>query len=154
MRPHEFTKTCFPPTNMPARFYRTFTNVLRDQPDEASPSCDSPKCRSSFNLITRRHHCRHCGHVFCANHTSYAIPLNQEAKFHPNGIPSRACDTCHRQYQRWDTARSIRSRRRESDDAESAPSHQNHCRKISGVCRQPPEQVANSVPKDWAWSTF
>src|SRR5436853_2879696 len=77
----------------------SYTNIYILQPDEASSSCDSPKCRSSFNLFVRKHHCRHCGHIFCAEHIAYTIPLDQNAKFHPEGMQSRACDSCYKQYR-------------------------------------------------------
>ena len=136
------------------------------QPDEASPNCDSPQCRSSFSLFIRKHHCRHCGHIFCSSHVPFTIPLDQGAKFHPDGIASRACEVCHRQFQRWDTARSIRRQdsqnsRDDNSNNESGPptplaGPTGHRRMISGGLRtgKPVEQVANSVPKDWAWSTF
>ncbi|KAI1609654.1 hypothetical protein EDD37DRAFT_205735 [Exophiala viscosa] len=135
------------------------------KPDEASSICDSPECRSTFNLFVRKHHCRHCGHIFCSSHSPYTIPLDQYAKFHPDGVLSRACETCHRQYQRWDTARSIRRKNSQNskDDGsnESGPptplaGPTGHRRMISGGIRgaQPAEQAANSVPKDWHWSTF
>jgi len=134
------------------------------KPDDASPSCDSPHCTSNFNLFVRKHHCRHCGHIFCSSHTTRLIPLDQQAKFHPDGIPSRACETCYRQYQRWDTARSLRRKNsqnsKDSNNDDSAPptplaGQSSHRRMASGGLRnKPQEQVANSVPKDWAWSTF
>ena len=134
------------------------------KPDVASPSCDSPHCSSNFNLFVRKHHCRHCGHIFCATHAPQTIPLDQNAKFHPDGIQSRACDTCFRQYQRWDTARTLRRKNshtsEDSNNDGSGPptplaGSGSHRRMISGGYRgQQPEQVANSVPKDWAWSTF
>lgn len=139
------------------------------RPDEASTSCDSPQCRANFNLFVRKHHCRHCGHIFCSTHANFKIPLDQAAKFHPDGYESRACETCHRQYQRWDTARSIK--RKDSGDSQSdersykstsaVPAHR---RMISaainagGQKQQSHQQMAgsmaNSVPKDWSWSTF
>ena len=33
------------------------------QPDAEAPVCNG--CRSSFNMLRRRHHCRKCGKVFC-----------------------------------------------------------------------------------------
>lgn len=145
------------------------------KPDEASPNCDSPKCRSSFNLFIRKHHCRHCGHIFCSSHAQHTIPLDQSARFHPSGIQSRACEACHKQYQRWDTARSFR--RKNSDNVSSSsgsseedatsgvqsPSaesrrlgHQRAPSSSVGIRhdQQPQQPIANSVPKDWAWSTF
>ncbi|KAK5945557.1 Zn finger protein [Knufia obscura] len=139
------------------------------KPDEASTSCDSPQCRSNFNLFVRKHHCRHCGHIFCSSHSSQTIPLDQEAKFHPNGYQSRACQTCHRQYSRWDTARSLQRKNSSgsagSEDSKSynsapivahAPGHR---RMVSSAIatkggKQEQQSMANSVPRDWAWSTF
>ena len=136
------------------------------KPDNASPSCDSPQCRSNFNLFVRKHHCRHCGHIFCATHVTRMIPLDQSAKFHPDGVHSRACETCYRQYQKWDTARSLRRRNSQTskDDVndESGPptplagpaSHRRMISAGSGMRGKPTPELANSVPKDWAWSTF
>ncbi|KAJ9645612.1 uncharacterized protein PV06_07714 [Exophiala oligosperma] len=136
------------------------------KPDEASPTCDSPECRSTFNLFVRKHHCRHCGHIFCSSHTPFTIPLDQYAKFHPDGVASRACETCHRQFQRWDTARSIRRKNSQNSkdedfNNESVPSTPlagpaGHRRIQSAGLRgaKPVTEVANSVPKDWHWSTF
>lgn len=144
------------------------------KPDEASTSCDSAQCRSNFNIFVRKHHCRHCGHIFCSSHSNQTIPLDQEARFHPSGYQSRACQTCHKQYQRWDSARSMV--RKDSDGSagsedsksyKSAPTiaHQpGHRRMISAAMStrgghqhqqsQNASSMANSVPKDWAWSTF
>lgn len=139
------------------------------KPDEASPNCDSPRCRSNFNLFTRKHHCRHCGHIFCSTHASQQIPLDQTAKFHPEGYQVRACEQCHKQYQRWDTARSMYRKHSNSDDSQSGnstpgtsigapPGHRRLGSAIPGRQGQQQQQVAgslaNSVPKDWAWSTF
>jgi FYVE zinc finger len=131
------------------------------KPDNASPQCDSPHCFSNFNLFVRKHHCRHCGHIFCATHVTRTIPLDQNAQFHPDGTDSRACEMCHRQYIRWDAARSLRRKNSQnSKDDDSGPPTPlagpgSYRRMISGGIRgKQPEQMANSVPKDWAWSTF
>ncbi|KAI5303288.1 hypothetical protein KEM55_000623, partial [Ascosphaera atra] len=73
--------------------------------DAASPNCDFPGCRTSFGLFMRRHHCRHCGHVFCATHTPHIVPLDQWARFHPYGESSRACEMCFLTYRKWDRKR-------------------------------------------------
>ena len=136
------------------------------KPDDASPSCDSPQCRSNFNLFVRKHHCRHCGHIFCSTHVTRTIPLDQFAKFHPDGIESRACETCYRQYLKWDTARSLRRKNsqnsKDDNNDESGPptplagptSHRRMISAGSGTRGKPTPELANSVPKDWAWSTF
>ncbi|CAH0563464.1 unnamed protein product [Brassicogethes aeneus] len=54
------------------------------------------RCRVQFTLITRKHHCRNCGQVFCHNCSQKEIPL---PKF---GIEKevRVCDTCYDQLTR------------------------------------------------------
>ena len=32
-------------------------------PDDAAPNC--MRCGTEFNMLTRRHHCRQCGEIFC-----------------------------------------------------------------------------------------
>lgn len=134
------------------------------QADAASSSCDSPTCRSSFGLFTRRHHCRHCGHVFCYNHTPHLVPLDQNARFHPDGVLSRACDLCWSAYQRWEETRTDRLNKIQStinakneDPAQPADSDlessENSGRAALRPNLQTPE-VAASVPRDWNWSTF
>ncbi|GLA25735.1 hypothetical protein CBS147346_7255 [Aspergillus niger] len=140
--------------------------------DSASPNCDSPTCRSSFGLFLRRHHCRHCGHVFCSSHTPHVVPLDQNARFHPDGVPSRACDLCWSAYQRWEESRTERlskiqslldaqSRASDSDneddntasDRSDISPDENAKPALAGVLAQSTE-IAASVPRGWNWSTF
>ncbi|KAI8143966.1 hypothetical protein BJV82DRAFT_610046 [Fennellomyces sp. T-0311] len=50
------------------------------------------QCKSEFDWLARRHHCRRCGHIFCNTHSSNRLPLfdaqNSKAEW------SRVCDTC------------------------------------------------------------
>ncbi|KAL2014866.1 hypothetical protein VTN00DRAFT_2391 [Thermoascus crustaceus] len=141
--------------------------------DSASPNCDSPTCRSFFGLFLRRHHCRHCGHVFCSSHTPHLIPLDQDARFHPDGVPSRACDLCYSAYCRWNEARlnrlskiqSLLDAQKENGDVNDDPtptlasdgsdasrddeSNPNLSASLGGQ-----SDIAASVPRDWNWSTF
>ncbi|KAF8011269.1 hypothetical protein BT93_J1777 [Corymbia citriodora subsp. variegata] len=49
-------------------------NVSRDfwMPDQSCRVCYD--CESPFNIINRRHHCRHCGKVFCGKCTANSVP--------------------------------------------------------------------------------
>ncbi|KAL2054381.1 hypothetical protein ABVK25_005522 [Lepraria finkii] len=51
--------------------------------DANATICDAPVCQKNFSLFERRHHCRHCGNVFCGEHSGWTIPLDQNAAFHP-----------------------------------------------------------------------
>jgi alpha-tubulin suppressor-like RCC1 family protein len=57
--------------------------------DEEATQCMA--CKSSFTTFNRRHHCRHCGGVYCSKCSSKKIPL---LKF---GLvePQRVCDKCY-----------------------------------------------------------
>ncbi|KAG5289011.1 FYVE domain-containing protein [Histoplasma capsulatum G186AR] len=141
--------------------------------DSASPNCDSPTCRSFFGLFLRRHHCRHCGHVFCYSHTLHMVPLDQNASFHPGGIPSRACDLCWNAYCRWQKARATRLNNIQQglgsdleDMKDKKPSSARTMRALGPDYVSPtrpsgiPQAIdqdglaASSVPRDWSWSTF
>jgi hypothetical protein len=71
------------------------------QPNADAPICDSPSCTRSFGLLSRRHHCRRCGNIFCDPHSQWLIPLDQDANFNPAGPLSRSCEYCFTQYQQW-----------------------------------------------------
>ncbi|KAJ5578790.1 uncharacterized protein N7459_007754 [Penicillium hispanicum] len=134
--------------------------------DSASSSCDSPTCRSSFGIFLRRHHCRHCGHVFCSSHTPHVVPLDQQARFHPEGVPSRACDLCWSAYQRWEETRTDRLSKIQSsidnqsldgastEQVEDLDASQDSGRVALKANLGQTAEVAASVPRDWNWSTF
>ncbi|KAJ0418557.1 hypothetical protein BJY00DRAFT_178129 [Aspergillus carlsbadensis] len=135
--------------------------------DSASSSCDSPTCRSSFGLFLRRHHCRHCGHVFCSSHTPHVVPLDQVARFHPEGVPSRACDLCWSAYQRWEEARTDRLNKIQhqintQDDDTNSPGGRTSTDSLDTPVADgrktapttPNQEIAASVPRGWNWSTF
>ena len=142
------------------------------QADSASPSCDSPVCKSFFGLFVRRHHCRHCGHVFCSSHTPHVVPLDQNARFHPGGTLSRACDLCWAAYRRWEQARTDRLNEIQndllvqmgdkSDRGGGYSTRRMDLDRTSDIDSAPQSPsidpqgglVASSVPKDWSWSTF
>lgn len=47
-------------------------------------------CRCAFSLFRRRHHCRFCGRLFCANCSSKTLSATRFIK------SVRTCDDCHR----------------------------------------------------------
>jgi hypothetical protein len=67
------------------------------KPDESAKSCYV--CKETFGWMFRRHHCRRCGNVVCYAHVKRTIPLDQNARIHPQGLPSKACDPCHDEYK-------------------------------------------------------
>lgn len=119
------------------------------KPDANALICDAPICQTSFSFLQRRHHCRYCGHVFCNTHSSFTIPLNHDAEFHPKGPQCRACQHCYNQYCKWRAARISRANSISGGAEESSTP-------IVGINnrREAQKSVASSVPRDWNWSTF
>jgi hypothetical protein len=58
--------------------------------DSARPVCSRPECARPFTVVRRRHHCRHCGEVFCARCSDYRIGIPQFEM----DKPVRVCETC------------------------------------------------------------
>lgn len=57
--------------------------------DEDVDACE--RCEKTFRLGIRRHHCRHCGEIFCNECSSHRLPVK---KFGYNA-PVRVCDSCY-----------------------------------------------------------
>ena len=45
-------------------------------------------CRTRFTMMTRKHHCRECGDVFCSSCSSHQIVIH--------GALKRCCTSCYR----------------------------------------------------------
>lgn len=57
-------------------------------PDRETADCG--RCRSKFDFITRRHHCRRCGRVYCGSCCSRRLPLQRMCFVDP----VRICHDC------------------------------------------------------------
>nr|OQO19758.1 hypothetical protein B0A51_13251 [Rachicladosporium sp. CCFEE 5018] len=79
------------------------------KPNESALACAI--CLATFTWYFRKHHCRHCGDVVCAPHLVHTVPLDQNARYHTGGAPSKACDTC---YCEWRMIKKLRHSRSNS----------------------------------------
>ncbi|XP_055524681.1 RUN and FYVE domain-containing protein 2 isoform X3 [Wyeomyia smithii] len=57
-------------------------------PDRVVSNCKG--CEKEFSITRRKHHCRHCGNIFCSNCSEHVAVIPGEA----NGKPVRVCDSC------------------------------------------------------------
>ena len=132
---------------------------LQDMSQSADPSCvfsasweaDTATtycrgCKQPFSTLTRRHHCRACGRLFCNNCTRFREVVD--------GNPARVCTECYQ---------SIHAKRLESNSSSSSSSAQSHAssdgdKGASVVVKREEERhtlsfqvgstVADSVPMD------
>lgn len=127
------------------------------KPDPESSVCDDLKCKRAFNYFVRRHHCRRCGNIFCDAHSSYEIPLDQDANYNPRAQPSRTCAHCFDEFKAWHTRNNSQaSSSASSDDQNATPPTPVNAPVATGPALQLAKSpdVAASVPRDWNWSTF
>ncbi|OUM59854.1 hypothetical protein PIROE2DRAFT_23908, partial [Piromyces sp. E2] len=53
-------------------------------------------CHSKFSFINRKHHCRVCGKIFCANCVNNTVKLSiANQTLAPNGVPAKVCNCCY-----------------------------------------------------------
>jgi len=59
-------------------------------PDSQAKSCYA--CGSVFSILNRRHHCRHCGQIFCNDCTTHRIAIERLGL---NDNTNRVCEECY-----------------------------------------------------------
>uniref|UniRef100_A0A4W3IE68 phosphatidylinositol-3,5-bisphosphate 3-phosphatase n=1 Tax=Callorhinchus milii TaxID=7868 RepID=A0A4W3IE68_CALMI len=72
---------------------RKETEVTRWVPDHMASHCFN--CDSEFWLAKRRHHCRNCGNVFCADCCHLKLPIPEQQLYEPVLV----CHSCYDQVQ-------------------------------------------------------
>lgn len=121
------------------------------KPDESSNSCYI--CSESFTWFFRRHHCRRCGNLVCINHVKYSVPLDQNARYHPEGTTSKACKPC---FDGWKVIHKLHHSRA-SSIAESSNSSQGTAMPIPNLPRLNDDLRVGSMARSeggMVWSTF
>jgi rabenosyn-5 len=59
--------------------------------------CADPMCGKRLGGANGTVNCRHCGKLFCEEHTMYQMKLSRTAKHEPvRGIWCRVCETCYK----------------------------------------------------------
>lgn len=121
--------------------------------DANASICDAPICQRSFGLFERRHHCRHCGNVFCKRHSVWQIPLDHDGNYHPNGGLYRGCGHCWGMYSKWKEDKVEAAARGESMTPDTPAKAVG---KGSGKSADDNKRgsVAASLTREWNWSTF
>ncbi|KAF2148533.1 hypothetical protein K461DRAFT_272013 [Myriangium duriaei CBS 260.36] len=136
------------------------------KPDSSVTCCANDTCSTVFSFLARRHHCRRCGGIYCTSHSARLVPLDQEARFHPQGGWVRSCDNCWGDYQIWQHDRKSRASSVASSGTTTPPAMaidpdvQIRGSDFLGI--KPKQQPHNPYctgnesvgGADWNWSTF
>jgi hypothetical protein len=62
-----------------------------------SDTCTDPLCDRKLGPISGSVNCRHCGRLFCEEHTMYQMKLSRSAAHEPvRGVWCRVCETCYK----------------------------------------------------------
>lgn len=78
------------------------------KPDSSRNNCLG--CQQPFTMFRRKHHCRRCGDIFCANDSSFVVKLDQNLSFNPeSGLESRSCSKCATEYEDYKVSIAVRS---------------------------------------------
>ncbi|KAK6431269.1 carboxypeptidase Y-deficient [Oleoguttula sp. CCFEE 5521] len=60
-------------------------------------ACADPMCGKRLGSANGQVHCRHCGKLFCEEHTMYQMKLSRSAQHEPvRGVWCRVCETCYK----------------------------------------------------------
>lgn len=73
--------------------------VSREHWQKRGPNdvCSEPMCGKRLSSTNGSVNCRHCGKLFCEEHTMYQMKLSRSAQHEPvRGIWCRVCETCYR----------------------------------------------------------
>ena len=59
--------------------------------------CTEPACGKRLGAVNGTVNCRHCGRLFCEEHTMYQMKLSRSAQHEPvRGLWCRVCETCYK----------------------------------------------------------
>lgn len=60
-------------------------------------ACSDPMCGKRLGAANGQINCRHCGRLFCDEHTMYQMKLSRAAQHEPvRGLWYRVCETCYK----------------------------------------------------------
>ncbi|KAG7102564.1 Vacuolar segregation protein PEP7 like [Verticillium longisporum] len=117
--------------------------------------CTDPLCGKNLGAVNGSINCRHCGRLFCEEHTMYQMKLSRAAKHEPvRGYWARVCETCYKSREGYNDHNGvlidhtsafteIRRKRVERQNLEVARLEK-RLTKLTTLLANPPEEVATN----------
>ena len=113
-------------------------------------------CDVQFTFFERRHHCRRCGDIFCAQHTSHLLKLGPDAQFTlgGSGVLCKVCDRCTKDYEDFYKSKfgdNSLARKSSVIGVDDNTRQNGNTDSVNGGANG---AIVGSVPADWSWSSF
>ncbi|KAJ4257521.1 carboxypeptidase Y-deficient [Fusarium torreyae] len=117
--------------------------------------CTDPTCGRSLGPLNGSINCRHCGRLFCEEHTMYQMKLSRSAKHEPvRGYWARVCETCFKSREGYNdhhgvltdhTSMFVEKRRKKVERQNLEISRlEKRLTKLTKLLANPPEKVTQS----------
>ncbi|KAM0284026.1 hypothetical protein ACHAQH_002221 [Verticillium albo-atrum] len=117
--------------------------------------CTDPLCGKNLGAVNGSINCRHCGRLFCEEHTMYQMKLSRAAKHEPiRGYWARVCETCYKSREGYNDHNGVltdhtsaftelRRKRVERQNLEVARLEK-RLTKLTALLANPPEEVPSN----------
>ncbi|KAF4966525.1 hypothetical protein FSARC_5767 [Fusarium sarcochroum] len=117
--------------------------------------CTDPTCGRSLGPLNGSINCRHCGRLFCEEHTMYQMKLSRSAKHEPvRGYWARVCETCFKSREGYNdhhgvlmdhTSMFVEKRRKKVERQNLEISRlEKRLTKLTQLLANPPEKITQS----------
>ena len=135
--------------------------VRKDHWQRHGDMCSDPLCGRRLGAANGRVNCRHCGKLFCDEHTMYQMKLSRAAKHEPvRGFWCRVCETCYKSrdgyndrtgLERNHMATFTNIRRQHVDKTYLEVSRlEKRLTRLTQLMANPPEEVQQVANKRWS----
>ena len=134
------------------------------QRHEPNDTCSEPMCGKRLTSGNGNVNCRHCGKLFCDEHTMYQMKLSRSAQHEPlRGFWCRVCETCYKSrdgyndksgFERNHLEDFAKTRRHHIDKTYLEVSRlEKRLTRLTQLLANPPEEVQQASNKRWslAW---
>lgn len=126
-------------------------------------ACSDPLCGKRLGATNGNVNCRHCGKLFCDEHTMYQMKLSRSAQHEPvRGFWCRVCETCyksrdgyndHSGFERSHTQAFSDIRRKKVDKAYLEVSRlEKRLSRLTQLLANPPPPPPDQTARSFLWS--
>jgi rabenosyn-5 len=135
--------------------------VRKDHWQRHGDLCSDPICGKRLGAANGRVNCRHCGKLFCDEHTMYQMKLSRAAVHEPmRGFWCRVCETCYKSREGYndrtglernhmDSFKSIRRQHIDKTYLEVSRLEKRLTR-LTQLMANPPEEIQQVANKRWS----